>query len=261
MRRQTLSNLAQDHKKSIPWIRDKIFDYEPPEQTYNPRPVVIVCDATFYGKRKDKLGTLVFKDITSNEILIWKHIESETVEDYKQLLHYLIFRGYTINAIISDGFKGLNRAFNNYPIQLCQFHQRKTINRYLTRNPKLDMAIDLQKIMRNLTTTTEEKFTKKLDIWYAKYKDILLERSINSETQKASYTHPKVVSAYRSIRRNIPYLFTYQRYPYFKINSTTNAIDGGVFSPMKKLMHIHAGLSKSLKLKIVDFYLVRQFKQ
>ena len=65
-----MKDLAQDYNKSIPWIRDKIFEYEPPEQTYNPRAVVIVCDATFHGKRKDKLGTLVFRDITSNQILI-----------------------------------------------------------------------------------------------------------------------------------------------------------------------------------------------
>ncbi len=255
-----MSNLAQDYNKSIPWIRDKIFQYEPSELIFNPRPVVIVCDATFYGKRKDKLGTLVFKDITSNQILIWKHIQTETVEDYKQLLHHLLFLGYTINAIITDGLKGLYKAFKDYPIQLCQFHQRKTINRYLTRNPKLDIAIDFQKIMRNLTTTTQEKFTEKLDDWYEKYKDILLEKSINQTTKKASYTHPKIVSAYRSLRRNIPYLFTYKKYPDFNIHNTTNAIDGGVFSPMKKLIHVHAGLSKSLKLKIVDYYLVNYHK-
>ena len=51
----------------------------------------------------------------------------------------------------------------------------KTINKYLTRNPKLNLAIDLQKIIRNLTTTTENKFTKKLDEWYEKHKDTLLE--------------------------------------------------------------------------------------
>jgi hypothetical protein len=45
--------------------------------------------------------------------------------------------------------------------------------------------------MRNLTTTTEEKFTKKLDNWYENYKDILLEKSINLTTKKASYTHLK----------------------------------------------------------------------
>ena len=54
LRRQILSHLSEDYNRSIPWIRDKIFEYEPPEQTYNPRPVVIVCDATFYGKRKER---------------------------------------------------------------------------------------------------------------------------------------------------------------------------------------------------------------
>jgi hypothetical protein len=40
-----------------------------------PRAIVLVCDATFYGKRKDKLGTLVFKDDITKEILLSKHIE------------------------------------------------------------------------------------------------------------------------------------------------------------------------------------------
>jgi len=130
----------------------------------------------------------------------------------------------------------------------------------LTKNSQLNIAIDLQKIMRNLASTAEEKFTKKLDVWYEKYKDTLLEKSINSITKKASYTHPKVVSAYRSLRRNIPYLFTYKKYTDFKIDNTTNTIDGGVFSPIKKLMNVHAGFNKSLKLKIVDFYLVYYHK-
>jgi hypothetical protein len=37
--------------------------------------------------------------------------------------------------------------------------------------------------------------------------------------------------------------------------------NGGVFSPMKKLMHVHAGFIKSLKLKIVDFYLINYHKK
>jgi len=52
---------------------------------HNPRPVNLISDAIFYGKRKDKLGTLVFKDNESKEILIWKHIESEVIKDYKYL--------------------------------------------------------------------------------------------------------------------------------------------------------------------------------
>jgi len=63
-----------------------IGKYEPVEKIHNPRAVVIVCDATFYGKRKDKIETLVFKDIFSKEVLLWKHVQSELGKDYKQLL-------------------------------------------------------------------------------------------------------------------------------------------------------------------------------
>jgi hypothetical protein len=71
----------------------------------------------------------------------------------------------------------------------------------------------------------------------------------------------KLVSAYKSLRTNLPYLFTYKNHKEYKIHNTTNAIDGGVFSPMKKLLKIHNGFTKSLKLKIVDDYLVSYKKK
>lgn len=39
-----------------------------------------------------------------------------------------------------------------------------------------------------------------------------------------------------------------------------NMFEGGVFSPLNILIKIHIGLSKSLKLKIVDDYLVNYKK-
>ena len=217
---------------------------------------MIVCDATFYGKRSDKLGTLVFKDITKSEVLIWKHIESETIFDYKQLLQRLLQLGYTIEAIIIDGKRGLYKAFEEFPVQMCHFHQRKTINRYLTRNPRLEASKDLQKIMFRLTTTTQKKFTEKLDVWYLIYKEFLDEKSISSFTGKEQFTHPRIRSAYKSLLTNLPYLFTYKNQKDIVIHNTTNALDGGVFSPMKKLLKIHNGFTKNLKIKIVDDYLV-----
>jgi len=70
----------------------------------------------------------------------------------------------------------------------------------------------------------------------------------------------KLVSAYRSLRTNLPYLFTHKKYKHLSIHNTTNSLDGGVFSPMKMLIKIHRGLSKSLKLKMVDDYLVKNKK-
>ena len=64
-----------------------------------------------------KLGTLVFKDNESKEILIWKHIESETIKDYRYLKEELIRLGYTIQSATLDGKRGLNKAFKDIPIQ------------------------------------------------------------------------------------------------------------------------------------------------
>lgn len=128
-------------------------------------------------------------------------------------------------------------------------------------HPRLEAGKDLKKIMYNLTSTTQTIFTKKLNEWYEKHKYFLAERTINTDTLKESFTHQKLVSAYRSLVTNLPYLFTYKNHKDIKIHNTTNAIDGGVFSPMKKLLKIHNGYDKSLKLKIVDDYLVSYKKK
>jgi hypothetical protein len=61
------------------------YEYIVDYKVHHLRAVNLVCDATSYGKIKHKLGTLVFKDIESKEILIWKHIQGETVQDYRYL--------------------------------------------------------------------------------------------------------------------------------------------------------------------------------
>ncbi|WP_458411048.1 transposase-like zinc-binding domain-containing protein, partial [Aliarcobacter butzleri] len=88
--RQTLQDLATKYNKSIQWVHYKIKEYLPIAKVHNPRAVNLICDATFYGKRKDKLGTLVFMDSITHEILIWKHIQTERVDDYKYLLVELL---------------------------------------------------------------------------------------------------------------------------------------------------------------------------
>jgi len=203
------------------------------------------------------LGTLVFKDSLSKEVLIWKHIQSETLKGYKYLLKELLELGYTINSITIDGKRGLYKAFKDYPVQMCHFHQKRIIQRYITKHPKLEASKDLQKIMNKLTSTNETIFTKKLDAWHKIYQDFLAEKTLNESTGKESFTHAKLVSAYRSLRTNLPYLFTYKKHKHLIIHNTTNSLDGGVFSPMKMLIKIHRGLNKSLKLKMVDDYLVR----
>ena len=163
--------------------------------------------------------------------------------------------------ITLDGKRGLYKAFKAIPIQMCHFHQKKIIQRYITMRPKLEASKDLKKIVARLTHTTENNLTKKLDEWYETYKDFLDEKSISSTTGELHYTHPRIRAAYRSLRTNLPYLFTYKNYKKLHIHNTTNALEGRVFSHMKNMISLHRGLIKSMKLNLVDFYLVNYKKK
>jgi len=144
---------------------------------------------------------------------------------------------------------------------MCHFHQRKTVRRYITKRPRLQAGKDLNKIVYRLKETNERNFTKKLDEWYEIYKDFIEEKSVNLETGKSFYTHYKVRAAYRSLRANLSYLFTRKKFKDIEVPNTTNTLDGGTFSSLKILITIHRGLSKSLKLKMVDDYLLNYKKK
>ena len=144
---------------------------------------------------------------------------------------------------------------------MCHFHQKKIIQRYITKYPRLQAGKDLKKVMYNLTTTTEGRFTKKLDEWFKIYEDFTEELTVNPITGECFYKHQKLRAAYRSLRANLPYLFTYKNNKNLSIANTTNNLDGGTFSPMKKKINVHSGMSKNLRFKMVDEYLANYKKK
>ena len=259
--KQILRQLADEYHRSIPWVRKQIFECEPELNNCNPRDVLVVADATFFGKRRDKFGVLVFKDVWSGNILMWKYIESEMIKDYTYLTNELQDKGFIFKGVVIDGKRGLFKAFNAFPIQMCHFHQKMIIQRYITRHPKLEASKDLKRIVSRLTSTTETSFINAFDNWYEKHKEFINEKSINPTTGKEYYTHRKLVAAYRSLKKNLPYLFTYKNYSELKMPNTTNSLDGGLFSQLKKLTKIHQGIMKSLKPKLIDDYLVSYNKK
>ena len=98
--------------------------------------------------------------------------------------------------------------FSGLPVQLCHFHQVAIIKRYLTSKPKFSAGVELWRIALTLAETTEKKFVKQLDDWHQKRETFLKEKTINPITGKWFYTHKRVRSADRSLKTNLPYLFT-----------------------------------------------------
>jgi hypothetical protein len=48
------------------------------------------------------------------------HIETETANDYKQLLEELTEQGFVIQGVTIDGKRGVAKAFGDIPVQMYQ---------------------------------------------------------------------------------------------------------------------------------------------
>ncbi|MDO9399332.1 MAG: hypothetical protein Q7T79_01415, partial [bacterium] len=180
----------------------------------------------------------------------WKELTTENQEVYRQAKNKIEQQGFTLKAVVLNGKKGIKDVFRNIPMQMCQFHQVAIINRYLTRKPKLEASKELMTIALSLTITNEKEFTILLENWNDKWNNFLKEKTVNTETKKWVYTHKRIRSAFRSLQTNLPYLFTYQKYPELKIPNTTNSLDG-TFSYFKTLLRIHRGMKKEKRYKVI----------
>jgi hypothetical protein len=127
----------------------------------------------------------------------------------------------------------------------------KTVTKYLTRKPQTEAAVELRRIMLTLPHTTETLFTSALMAWKKQYPCILTDKTYVSGTKHWYHTHKKTRSAYLSMERNLPYLFTYLRYPELGIPNTTNTIDG-YFAGVKKKVAAHHGLRKDRRFKVIS---------
>ena len=72
----------------------------------------------------------------------------------------------------------------------------------------------------------------------------------DTETGKSHYTHKRLRSAYLSIKRNLPLLFTWYDYIEMGIPNTTNLIDGH-FSHLKRMLRNHNGMTRERREKLV----------
>ena len=101
-----------------------------------------------------------------------------------------------------------------------------------------------------LVDTDRESFEGLLALWHAQLEVFLNERNIGADGKKR-YIHKKLRSAYRSLKTNLPWLFTWYDNMGLKIPNTTNAIDGH-FSDLKNKLRNHNGLSTERKKKFID---------
>jgi len=168
------------------------------------------------------------------------------------LLH-LKAQGWTFSSVTIDGRKGaislVKRLFPEVPVQLCLFHQKAIIRRYLTGHPKTLCGKELRALVAFLGYIDEEIFMDCLDDLRNRYADFLKERN-----ELNQFKHRRLRSALRSLRTNAQFIFAHQRFPESNIPRTTNSCDGS-FAHWKNKVKIHRGLNKERRAKMIGFLL------
>lgn len=209
-------------------------------------PVALTFDGTFFGRTH---GFLVYRAEGKN--IFWQEIGSENLTVIEQGLKHLIGLGWRFSSITIDGRKGtvslIKRIFPSVPIQLCIFHQKAIIRRYLTSQPKTKCGKEIRTLVSFMTHLDEECFVQCLEGIKNDYADFLKECN-----EQGQFKHRKLRSALRSLTTNAHLLFTYKRHPKLTIPSTTNSCDGS-FAHWKNKVKIHRGLKQNRKQKMIQF--------
>jgi len=250
-KKQTLAQLAEEYGHSHVWVRKQLDTIVLPASEITPHPTVIIADTTFWGRH---YGTCVFRAWPLAKNLWWNEVASELMAHYRYGRQILEEKGWTLLAVVVDGRRGFLKVFEDIPVQICQFHQIKRVTTYLTSRPRTDAGRELRMLVLTLTKATEIEFTGALNEWNTKWEEFINEKTIESFSNgktKWHYTHKGVYSAYHSLKRNMPYLFTYQKYPELHIPNTTNSLDGS-FSALKKKLSAHHGLRKDRRYKVIS---------
>ena len=150
--------------------------------------------------------------------------------------------------------KDCSNPLIKYQFKCANFIKLQSSEDTSQKNPKLTAAIELKEFVAMMKTTDKESFEGGLNSWYCKWESFLIERTTNPETGKSHYTHKRLRSAYRSLKTNSKWLFTWYDFYDLNIPNTTNAIDGH-FSDLKNKLRNHNGLSKTRKMKFIDEFL------
>jgi CMP-N-acetylneuraminic acid synthetase len=103
---------------------------------------------------------------------------------------------------------------------------------------KLKTAQKLMQVMNIMKKTDKESFVGTLELRHNKWNDFMNERSANPITKETVYIHKRLRRAYRSLKNNLLWLFTWYDYIELTIRNTINAMNGHFADLKNKLRNI-----------------------
>ena len=246
--KQTIKELSERFGMSVATIKRRLHGIkrewvQPPLSGEG----FVHLDVTYWGR---SFGVLLALDGQTGKPLYMAFVKSETVKNYEDAVSSIKGRGYTIRGIIIDGKQSLFKTFSEYHVQMCQFHMKQIIRRYLTQNPKMHASKELKALADRLHRANEADFKKDYQEWKEKWKNTTDHKSLHKDG-KMHYTHQRLRAAMNSLNFYLPYLFTCQREDCKGMPNTNNKIEG-TFTDLKKNLNNHSGLTKKNRKRFIS---------
>ena len=204
--KQTIFQLSESYVISPNTVRRKLDNIRVPLIISSSKSVIVLMDTTYWGRN---FGVVVLKDVHTKRILWRKFVRYETLADYKEGIDWLEYHKFKIEGVVCDGMRGMFQLLSLYRVQMCQYHQLRIVQRYLTRKPELPASVELLSIANLLANTDKESFVGSFEAWCERWDSFLKERTCDKRTGKSYYVHKRLRSACLSIKRNMPYLWTW----------------------------------------------------
>ena len=175
----------------------------------------------------------------------------------------------SINLIMDTTFFGddrkgliqeLEKRYKSIPVQLCQFHFVKNILKYTGRpkfNSKLKTSsklkiqdkpkLELMHLVLKLKKSNQLQFQAELATYLENNLKFIQQRTKDNH----KYLHRGIRTALSNVKRNLKYIFAYNRNTELGIPKTTNS-DEGSFGNWKYKIRLHRHLSQTRKRQMID---------
>lgn len=255
--KQTFREISDESSHVRRTIRRELNAYVPPQKIHHPRPVHLLADSTFFGKRTNDSSwcVTVLKCADTGEDLWWNFSQTETASAYYAGKVALESLGYIIHSVTGDGFGGIRTAFSGTSFQMCHVHMERIVIRGTTLKPKTEAGVVLLAMIRTLFSdhTNHSLFYRRLQLYWQKYQNFLNERTTAPISGETFWTHEELRKSVMTLQRLSPYLFTFEKD--LRIPKTTNALEGQ-FSHLKEVLAIHRGVSRKNKEKMIHTILL-----
>ena len=219
--------------------------------------VNLLIDGTYFS---NKICLVVYRDHNIKMTLLYRIAKSETLRDLKADLTAIRDVGIQIESVTCDGAPNIIKAVREVCpeaiLQRCTVHVAREIETWITRKPQTVAAQELLEfvhLLNGVQTHDEAQLWIRAFIdWYRRHEPFINEKTVDEESGRWWFTHKMLHRSVSHIKRAIPDLFSYTRYP--NIPKSSNSIES-FFGHLKDNLRIHRGLSEQHFKDFVKWYL------